>query len=94
MELRPSLFWDTNVKTIDLQKHKRHIIERTIMRGMREEFDAVIAFYGLDTIKETVLTARYLDKYTLAFCTTIFDTPKTEFRCYKLAQLYPSHWDF
>ena len=94
MELRPSLFWDTDVKTIDLQKHKKQVIERTIMRGMREEFDALIAFYGLDTIKETVLTARYLDKYTLAFCTTLFDTPKTEFRSYKLAQLNPSHWDY
>ena len=94
MELRPSLFWDTNVKTIDLQKNKKQVIERTIMRGLREEFDALIAFYGLDTIKETVLTARYLDKYTLAFCTTLFDTPKTEFRCYKLEQLNPSHWDY
>lgn len=93
MELRPSLFWDTDVKTIDLQKHKKQVIERTIMRGLREEFDALIAFYGLDTIKETVLTARYLDKYTLAFCTTLFDTPKTEFRCYKLAQLNPSHFE-
>jgi hypothetical protein len=94
MELRPSLFWDTDIKTIDLQKNKKQVIERTIMRGLREEFDALIAFYGLDTIKETVLTARYLDKYTLAFCTTLFDIPKTEFRCYKLEQLSPSHWDF
>ena len=94
MELRPSLFWDTDIKTIDLQKNKKQVIERTIMRGWREEFDALITFYGLDTIKETVLTARYLDKYTLAFCTTLFDTPKTEFRCYKLEQLNPSHWDY
>lgn len=94
MKLRQSLFWDANLKTLDLQKHQKQIIERTIMRGSFEEFNSLIAYYGLETIKEVVLHARYLDKYTLAFCTTLFDTPKTEFRCYKLAQLYPSHWDF
>jgi hypothetical protein len=36
MELRPSLFWDTDIKTMDLQKHKQQIIERTLMRGMMD----------------------------------------------------------
>ncbi len=94
LQLRPSLFWDTNVQTIDLQKHKAQVIERTLMRGTKEEFDQVLKHYGWNTVKETVIAARYLDKYSLAFCSVIFDTSKTEFRCYKLAQLNPSHWDY
>lgn len=93
MELRPSLFWDANVKTIDLQKHKAQIIERTMSRGRIEEVRALFAFYGRDIIKETMLTTRYLDKLTLALCSALFEKPITEFRCYKGAQLNPSHFE-
>ena len=94
MELRPSLFWDTDVKTMDVQKHKRHIIERTLMRGRIEEVRALFAFYSKDIIGEVMLSARYIDKLTLALCCAIFEKPITEFRCYKLAQSNPQHWDF
>ena len=94
MELRQSLFWDTNVKTMDLQQHKASIIERVLMRGSWEEYHEMMSFYGKNTVREVVLNARYLDKRTLAFCAAIFNIPKTEFRCYKLALLNPPHWDF
>ena len=94
LSLRPSLFWDVNLDTVDLQKHKAHVIERTLMRGTKEEFDQVLRYYGWEEVKEVALHARYLDKYSLAFCSAIFDIPKTEFRCYKLAQSNPGHWDF
>lgn len=94
LQLRPSLFWDTDIKTVDLEKHKKSIIERTLMRGTKDEFDLVLKYYGWETVKETALAARYLDKYSLAFCSVIFDLSKTDFRCYKLAQLNPGHWDY
>jgi hypothetical protein len=94
LTLRPSLFWDTDVQTMDLVKHKKSIIERTLMRGAKEEFDQVLQYYGWENVRQTVLSARYLDKYSLSFCSVLFDTPKTEFRCYKLAQLNPGPWDF
>lgn len=92
MELRPSLFWDANIKTLDLQKHKAQIIERTMTRDRIEEVRTLFAFYGRDIIKETMLTARYLDKLTLALCSALFEKPITEFRCYKLALLNPQHF--
>jgi len=94
LELRPSLFWDANVQTLDLQKHKTQVIERILMRGRLEEYRDMMKFYGSDTVRDVVLNARYLDKYTMAFCSTIFDIPLNEFRCYKLAQLNPGHWDY
>ncbi len=93
MTLRPSLFWDVDVKTIDLQKHRISVIERITLRGRWEEFKTMLNFYGKETVKETLLEVRYLDKVTLAFCSTIFEIPKSEFRCYKLAQLNPEHLD-
>lgn len=94
MELRPSLFWDANVKTIDLQKHKRQVIERVLERGRIEEVRALFAFYGKNVIAEVMLSARSIDKLTLALCCALFEKPITEFRCYKLAQLNPQHWDY
>jgi hypothetical protein len=94
LQLRPSLFWDVNVEAIDLQKHRKSIIERITMRGHLDEFRAILQYYGRETVKHDLLEARFLDKVTLAFCSTIFDVPVTEFRCYKLAQLNPEHWTF
>jgi hypothetical protein len=94
MNLRPSLFWDADVKTMNLQQHKRQIIERTLMRGRVEEVQALFAFYGKDSIGEIALSSRYLDKLTLALCSAIYEKPITDFRCYKLAQSNPQHWDY
>lgn len=94
LQLRQAFFWDTDVKTIDLQQHKTSVIERIVMRGRLEEFQAAMRYYGKETVKKVLLNARYLDKTTLAFCSTIFEIPVTEFRCYKLAQLNPGHWDY
>lgn len=94
LQLRPSLFWDTDIQNIDLQKHKAAVIERIMTRGHFDEFRALMQFYGKDVVKKTMLNARWIDKVTLAFCSTIFDTPETEFRCYKLAQSNPGHWDY
>jgi hypothetical protein len=94
LALRPSLFWDADVSKIDLRKHKAQVIERIILRGRLEEFRAMLQYYGMNTVRDVLLDARYLDKRTLSFCSTIFETPETEFRCFKLAQSNPGHWDY
>jgi hypothetical protein len=92
--LRTSLFWDTDIKLMDLQKHHKFIIERTVMRGLKEEFEQVLQYYGWETVRNTVVSARYLDKYSLSFCSAIFEVPKNDFRCYKLEQSNPGHWNY
>jgi hypothetical protein len=94
MRLRASLFWDTDINSIDLKKHKKAIIERVLLRGTQEEFIALIQFYGKKTIRTIALQARYLDNRTLAFCCTLFRQPKTTFRCYNWQRLNPSPWDY
>lgn len=94
LSLRQNLFWDVDIKTIDLQIHKAAVIERIATRGRWDEFRDLLSFYGKPAVREVLLNTRWLDKRTLAFCTVIFNTPITEFRCYKLAQLNPEHWDY
>lgn len=94
LPLRPALFWDVRVEDVDLQKHRAYVIERIATRGRWDEFRAMLQFYGRETVKEVLLHARYLDCRTLAYCSLIFDVPITEFRCYKLAQSNPEHWNY
>lgn len=92
--LRPSLFWDVDITSIDLEQHKAAVIERITLRGHLDEFRSMLQFYGTETVLKVLLNTRYLDKRTLAYCSAIFDVPISEFRCYKLAQLNPTHWDY
>ena len=94
MQLRQSLFWDTDVNTVDLDKHKGSVITRILMRGRIEEVRQMFAYYGKPVVQEVVLNTRYLDKYTLSLCCAIFQIPMTEFRCYKLAQSNPIPWGY
>lgn len=94
LHLRPSLFWDVDVNGIDLQQHRAAVIERITLRGQLEEFRAMVKYYGTETVKSVLINTRYLDKRTLSYCSAIFDIPVSEFRCYKLAQLNPEHWDY
>lgn len=92
--LRQTLFWDVDVQTLDFSLHKVSIIERITQRGRLQEFRDLLKFYGREEVKNILLKVRYLDKKTLAFCGTIFNISKTEFRCYKLAQSNPEHWHY
>lgn len=94
LNLRPALFWDVNVNEVDLEKHHASVIERITTRGRLEEFRAILDYYGKETVKNTLLNARHLDKRTLSYCSLFFNIPITQFRCYKLAQLNPEHWNY
>lgn len=52
-KIRPILFWDTNMETIDWHKNKKAIITRIFERGNEDEIQEIIRFYG----KEDVLSA-------------------------------------
>ena len=92
--LRPTLFWDTDVNSIDLEKQKSAIIQRIFTRGNLEEFYKALEYYGKETCKDTLLNTRWLDVKTLSFCSVIFDTPIKQFRCYTLAQSNPEHLSY
>lgn len=91
LNLRPDLFWDVDIATVNLQKHKVSVIERITQRGRLEEFQAMLEYFGKDTVKDVLINVRFLDKVTLSFCSTYFNVPISKFRCYKLAQLNPEH---
>lgn len=51
--IRPIIFWDTDIASIDWQKNKQAIINRIFERGNEQEITEIIRFYG----KNVVLSA-------------------------------------
>jgi len=57
-KIRSSIFWDTDLSKIDLQKHKRSIIQRILERGNKSEIHELINIYSLSIIKEELKKIR------------------------------------
>lgn len=93
-DFSPALFWDVDKTTLDVERHKRFIIERTLTHGTLSDWLLIKQYYGKETIKAESIQMRYLDKQTLAFCAAYFHEPLQNFRCYTLRQLNPAHWDY
>ena len=52
--LRKSLFWDTNINTINWEKQSKAVISRVFERGNISEKKEIIRFYGADRIKPVI----------------------------------------
>jgi len=77
----PSLFWDTNINSIDIKKHAKFIIERVIKRGTRSDWETTLKLYGKETVRNHALTIRSLDPKSLNYLSIYFNTKKENFRC-------------
>lgn len=57
-KIRPVIFWDTDMASIDWNRNKQAIINRIFERGNEQEITEIIRFYG----KNVVLSALDLNK--------------------------------
>lgn len=92
-DFSPHLFWDVDLATFDLEKHKVHLIQKVLEYGKIQDWNLLKSYYGLETIKNVALNLRSLDAVTLSFVSTIFKIDKKEFRCYKHRQLVQNYWN-
>ncbi len=94
MELRNSLFWDTDTSQLNWETHAKYVIERVIHRGTWNEFKQILGYYGRKKIKNIIKNLRYMDVRVMYFCSLYFDIPLTELRCYNTRQLKQTHWNY
>ena len=92
-DFSPHLFWDVDLDDFDFEKHKVHLIHKVLEHGLINDWNLLKLVYGLETIKLVSLNLRSLDAVTLSYLSAIFKIDKTEFRCYKHRQLYPTYWN-
>ena len=94
MNLSDHLFWDVDRNTLSFDEHKEFLIRRVFMRGERNDFHQVLAYYGKEACLEALKSAPYLDKKTLSFCAAYFNLEQESFRCYERKQLISEPWSY
>ena len=66
LPLRKELFWDVNINNLDMNLHKRLIIERVFSLGNLKEFRTIMEYYGRAASRFTPKTSR-TRQWPLAF---------------------------
>ncbi len=72
------LFWDSSLESIDTEKHKNHIIERVISRGMLADYYYLFQMYNDEELISGIKRSKCFDKKTINFCCNYFKIPVKE----------------
>ena len=71
---KTSLFWDTDINTIDMVKNKRYVIERILKFGDFDDYIWMCNAYSTGDIKSVILEERVdLDPKSINFWCHIFN---------------------
>ena len=81
------LFWDYNTNMLDPNTDKKLILERVFTRGTENDEKEVFNYYGKETIKNTILEVKYIDKKTLNYLSITLGISKENFKCYEKSLL-------
>ena len=71
INFRPSLFWDTDVKSLDMQKDSKYIIERIMDFGNDEEVRWMRKYYPAELIASVCRSSKQLHKSTRTLWTKL-----------------------
>lgn len=94
LSFSPNLFWDVDPEGLDMQQHASFIVARVLDYGTMEDWLAIKSYYGIERLREISLNIKSMERESLSFISTVTNTPKEEFRCYKLLQSKHTHWYF
>ena len=81
-ELPTHIFWDIDLNESSFKKYPGFIIVRVFERGDIPEIRLLRRYYGDKLIKKEIVKAKYIEPETFHFLSSIYDIPKTDFRCY------------
>lgn len=84
-----NLFLDIDEKDLDFLKHSSFVIIRVAQRGTLEDFRQIVRFYGIESIKEALINAPYLDAKTLSFFSFYLKVDMHDFRCASTDSKFP-----
>jgi hypothetical protein len=90
-EIRPVIFWDIPVETINYEKSSDFIICRVFNYGNFQEIADIIICYGIEYVKELLLSTINLDAFGLSAASAFLGIPETQFKCYELKQFPRSY---
>lgn len=91
-DFSPHLFWDVDVNTLDLEKHKKWLVKRVLDYGLMKDWQLLHILIGLDEITKCAIEVRDLSEKSMHFIARISNIPINKFLCYTLKQSTPKHW--
>jgi len=97
MKFRQTLFWDTDLKNIDVKKNARYIIERILEYGEPNEVRWLFKTYPKSKIKKVILQKRScLSRKSAAFWADFLGLPKSKILCLRPSyqKMRKSHWPY
>lgn len=87
------LFWDIDPSKFDIDKNDAWIVQRVLEYGNMEDWNIIEHHFGIDKIVSLALNFRSLDPVARSFLCFLSGKKKEDFRCYRIAQLYPTPWN-
>ena len=88
------LFWDVDVKKVDIDKNKKWFIARVLEYGLFKDWLLLKDYYGIDQIGKEAITLKDLSKKSASFISLLSEIPINQFKCYSSKQLTPNYWNF
>lgn len=84
-KLLETLLWDVDTSKIDVQKHKKYIIERVIEYGDLPEIEWMFSTYGKEDIVEVLKKSKRISEKSGNYFYTVLNLnePKENFECLK-----------
>ena len=89
----PHLFWDVDPAKFDIDRNDAWIVQRVLEYGNMEDWKIIEDYFGVDKIVSLALNFRSLDPVARSFLCFLSGKKKEDFRCYRIAQLYPTPWN-
>jgi hypothetical protein len=89
-----NLFWDIDIRDLDLEQHKPYILGRILEFGQLSDWILIRQYYGLDEIRRIAMDMRIMSPQALSYLSLITHTPENQFRCYTLLQSPDRPWHF
>jgi hypothetical protein len=88
------IFWDVDFSRLDYNAKASFVIERVFERGDVEDIRQCRRYYGDEKIAEVLVRAKWLPLKSITLACAVLGNNLTDYRCYNLAQLNPTHWQY
>jgi hypothetical protein len=92
--LTPHIFWDVDIKTIDLEKNDVFVLQRILQYGLLKDWLLIKSVLGSDKLKSIAVKIPSLDDVSISFLSNLLHIEKSEFKCYKNRQSNQNYWSY
>lgn len=75
------LFWDTDAKSLDVQRYRKYVIERTLEFGNEAAYRWLFRTFTDRDIIEVVKTSRRISRKTAVMMANFYQLAESEVRC-------------